>query len=314
MRIVLACTVGLALSSMALGIQDWDPTSPADTAKQQGAAPKHAGDPLAGPDVEPETGASGRGASRGPGMQMGGEGVQALLANRCGSCHGAKKQKGGVRVTPIDALFEGDERDWVIVPGKPQNSELYKRIILPKGHDDVMPPEDEPLSEAEVIRIQNWIAQNATKEMLIEASGPLGGGKANAVDPRTWAAVYLSLDLTDVQRKAAMTSLAELRTLMQKQRRGGGRGMGGGQADQPRPGSAEAGEARREMQQQRQAMKQKISEAQEALWATLSPTQQAAMRATLEDPEAVKKAKRAQGGRGPGGERRAGRRPGGRPQ
>jgi hypothetical protein len=282
--------------------QDWDPTSPADTAKQQDtpAQGQDPAAPLSGPDVQREKAGEGRGGMRGPGggPMMGGDSVQALLAARCASCHGPQKQKAGVQVIPLEMLFSGDVRDWVVIPGKPDQSELLARVILPKGHEDIMPSKGEPFTAAEIIRVQEWIRGNDTKEKLIKAAGA-GDSNASRVDPRTWAAVYLTLDLTSVQRAAAVKVIEDIKTQMGKgrQRRGGASG-----GEKARPGSKEEGSERREMRQQRQKLQQKIAEAHESLWSTLSPTQQTAMRAILGDPAAIKKLKlttRNRGGQKP---------------
>lgn len=304
MNISLVLASIVAASVCVVSAQEWDPTSPADTAKQQGEPAGQEAPPLAGPDVQSQGGGE-RDTMRPPGDgAMGGDGVQALLARRCGKCHGPRKQEAGVRVMPIEMLFDGDRRDWVVVPGQPDQSALLARVSLPKEHEDIMPSKGEPLTEAEITRIREWIKGNSTKEKLIEAASPVGAG-GNQVDPRTWAAVYLSLDLSDSQRQQAMKTLEGLQSQMRK----GRPGSSDRQKDTARPGSREAGADRRDMRQQRQLMKQKIGEAQESLWAALSPTQQAAMRTILEDPEAIKKARGSQRDRFRGGDRKSRRRP-----
>ncbi|MDP6478821.1 MAG: c-type cytochrome domain-containing protein [Phycisphaerales bacterium] len=301
MNMSLVLASALVSSGYVMADQEWDPTSPADTAKQQDDSAGEAQEaPLAGPDVQSQGGGE-RDAMRPPeNAPMGGDGVQSLLARRCGKCHGPEKQEAGVRVVPIEMLFDGDSRDWVVVPGNPEQSELLARVSLPREHEDIMPTKGEPLSEAEVTRIREWIKTNGTKEKLIEAAGPMGGG-GNRVDPRTWAAVYMSLELTSVQRQTAMKTLNELRSQIDQRRR-----FTDEQKDTPRPGSREAESTRRGNRQQRQLMQQKIAEAQEALWAALTPSQQTAMRTILEDPQAIKQARKAHGGRAPSGQRRPG--------
>ncbi len=305
MSLILA-SVLVSSAYVVANQEEWDPTSPADTAKQQDDSAGEAQEaPLAGPDVQSQGGGE-RDAMRPPGdAPMGVDGVQSLLARRCGKCHGAEKQEAGVRVMPIEMLFDGDSRDWVVVPGNPEQSELLTRVSLPREHEDIMPSKGEPLSEAEVTRIREWIKSNGTKEKLIEAAGSMDGG-ANRVDPRTWAAVYMSLELTSIQRQAAMKTLDALRSQIGDRRQRGT----DQQKDAPPPGSREAESTRRDNRQQRQLMQQKVAEAQEALWAALTPSQQTAMRTILEDPQAIKQARRSQGGRAPGGQRR----PGGRPK
>jgi len=210
-------------------------------------------------------------------------GVQEVLAARCGSCHGPEKQKGGVRVVPIGGLFEGDQRDWVVVPGQPDQSELLTRIMLPAGHEDIMPPEDPPLTAEQIEMIRSWIAVGTSKQDLMAAAVSQGG----AVDIRTWAAVYFTLDLTPQQRQAGLEAARQLRSLRKGRRKG--------QAGEEAP---EKGRAAMD------AMRAELAAVQTSLWDGLNKTQQAAMKAALEDPAKVKEAKRQlrgiQGGRSGG--------------
>ncbi len=55
--------------------------------------------------------------------------VQPLLNNHCAECHGGVKQKGGLRLTNrIQALEGGKSTLALLVGGKPEESELFKRI------------------------------------------------------------------------------------------------------------------------------------------------------------------------------------------
>ena len=46
--------------------------------------------------------------------------VRPLLAEKCYSCHGEKKQKGGLRLDSIEAILKGGESGPAVVPGKPE--------------------------------------------------------------------------------------------------------------------------------------------------------------------------------------------------
>lgn len=82
--------------------------------------------------------------------------VRPILEKTCLECHGAAKDKGDLRLhTKAAALAH------VIVPGKPEESELFKRVSLPKDHDDVMPPKGDPLTPEQVAVLKAWIAQGA---------------------------------------------------------------------------------------------------------------------------------------------------------
>ena len=274
-----------------------DPTDPASVARSGGSGSGGEA-PLAGPDVQSTTRDDQRpGMRSGLGGAMQPTGVQMILQARCGSCHGPEKQKAGVRVVPVEAIFEGDSRDWVVVPGSPEQSELLKRVSLPEGHEDVMPPEDAHLGDAEIEMIRLWIEGGDTKEKLIKAAM---AGQASKVDPRTWAAVYLSLDLTPTQKVEAEKQIRELQQEMGSLRKGR-RGQSDGSA-------AERDAAKKANRAGREAMAKRINEVQDVLWEALSPSQQDAFRAALSDPEALKAARAAgkdrRGRRGQRGEGR----------
>src|SRR5437773_11288242 len=87
--------------------------------------------------------------------------IQPILRQNCIECHGPEKQKGKLRLDSKEAAFKGGKDGVVIVAGDAEKSELYKRIILPKGNDDVMPNEGEPLTKAQTDLIRDWINQGA---------------------------------------------------------------------------------------------------------------------------------------------------------
>src|SRR2546425_9279670 len=71
--------------------------------------------------------------------------IQPILQQICVKCHGPEKQKGKLRLDSKEATFKGGKDGQVITPGEADKSELYRRITLPKGNDDIMPNEGEPL-------------------------------------------------------------------------------------------------------------------------------------------------------------------------
>jgi hypothetical protein len=84
--------------------------------------------------------------------------VQPILAQRCGSCHGPEKPKGGLRVDSLEALLKGGSDGPVVVPGKPGESPLIKRLLLPLNDEDHMPPEGKPQpTPAEITTLQWWV-------------------------------------------------------------------------------------------------------------------------------------------------------------
>jgi hypothetical protein len=68
--------------------------------------------------------------------------VQPILQTKCYSCHGANKQKGGLRMDDTTRLMKGGKDGVIILSGKGDESELIKRMLLPKDDDDHMPPKE----------------------------------------------------------------------------------------------------------------------------------------------------------------------------
>lgn len=87
--------------------------------------------------------------------------IKPILEKSCVECHSAEKIKGKLRLDTKELAFKGGSSGEVIIPGKSGESELFRRISLPKGDDDVMPPEGEPLAKAQQDLIKAWIDQGA---------------------------------------------------------------------------------------------------------------------------------------------------------
>lgn len=84
-----------------------------------------------------------------------------VFEKRCIECHGPDKDKGDLRLDERQFLFHDERDSWVVIPGKPDESELIKRITLPADHDDIMPAKGDPLSQSEIEAIRKWIAEGA---------------------------------------------------------------------------------------------------------------------------------------------------------
>lgn len=94
--------------------------------------------------------------------------VQPILAEHCWHCHGvdAHDRKGGLRLDlREDAIKGGESEIAAIVPGKPADSELIKRIHSTDA-DLVMPPpnQNKPLSDAQKRILDQWITSGAPYE------------------------------------------------------------------------------------------------------------------------------------------------------
>lgn len=99
--------------------------------------------------------------------------ASVILSEKCVSCHGSGKQKGGLRLdNPADILRGGDSGA-VILSGQPDQSELIRRCYLPEGHEEHMPPKGKPaLTAAELEILQWWISQGTPVNMKVQEANP----------------------------------------------------------------------------------------------------------------------------------------------
>lgn len=88
--------------------------------------------------------------------------IQPLLEKRCLECHGAGKQKGDLRLDTKEAALKGGSDAKAFVPGKPDESDMLRRISLPADHDDIMPPKGDPLTKEQIELVKKWILEGAT--------------------------------------------------------------------------------------------------------------------------------------------------------
>lgn len=87
--------------------------------------------------------------------------IQPMLTEKCGTCHSAKKQKGGLRLDGKDWILKGGKDGEVYKAGNADESELYKRVILDPLEEKHMPPKGKPqLTEQEVMLLHWWLSSN----------------------------------------------------------------------------------------------------------------------------------------------------------
>jgi hypothetical protein len=87
--------------------------------------------------------------------------VQPILAKHCYACHGPGEAEGGLQFTSKEAAFsELDSGFQAIVRGKPDESEVFKRITS-EDEGERMPAEADPLRPEEIEIVRKWIEQGA---------------------------------------------------------------------------------------------------------------------------------------------------------
>ena len=87
--------------------------------------------------------------------------VRTILAHNCYSCHGQAKTKGELRLDSKENIFKGGKNGPVVVAGHPENSELIRRLTLPRSHKEAMPSKGKALSQKEIAILEYWIKQGA---------------------------------------------------------------------------------------------------------------------------------------------------------
>lgn len=87
--------------------------------------------------------------------------VRAIFAHNCYQCHSENKSKGELILETKRGVFKGGESGVIIVPGTPEESELFKRISLSPNEEGVMPKKGKVLKDNEIALIKLWIENGA---------------------------------------------------------------------------------------------------------------------------------------------------------
>ena len=87
--------------------------------------------------------------------------ISGIFNRKCGKCHGAKVQKGGLDLSTMKGIYQGGESEESVLGEGLKDSLLWKMISTGK-----MPPDDKPrLTEIEEGLIRRWIETGAMSSM-----------------------------------------------------------------------------------------------------------------------------------------------------
>lgn len=93
--------------------------------------------------------------------------IRPILAEKCLACHGPDKNKreGALRLDNGEGAFENRDGKTALVPGKPDDSELIRRV-LSTDEDERMPPAStkKTVSAGQLDLLRRWITQGAQFE------------------------------------------------------------------------------------------------------------------------------------------------------
>ena len=98
--------------------------------------------------------------------------IQPILDQKCVSCHNPKKSKGDLLLHNLKGIMGGGSEGPIISTTNPMESEILKRIHLPKEEKKHMPPKAKiQLSKAEKKLIDQWVLQGAPRNKTIAELG-----------------------------------------------------------------------------------------------------------------------------------------------
>ena len=87
--------------------------------------------------------------------------IAPILKQKCESCHGDQKKKGGYGVDTFTKFMKaGKSGIEAVVPKDPQDSYLYE-LLISDDEDERMPQDDNPLSKEQIKLFKQWIAEGA---------------------------------------------------------------------------------------------------------------------------------------------------------
>lgn len=111
--------------------------------------------------------------------------VLPILKARCYECHGDGNSKGHLAMDDLAQLVgQNRDDDWIVHPGDPAGSELFKRIQMPRELEGTMPPEGERLTAAQIDAIRKWIVDGAvtsaaaSQPAVARSARPVGSAPA----------------------------------------------------------------------------------------------------------------------------------------
>ncbi|HAL70652.1 MAG TPA: hypothetical protein DCP71_02645 [Verrucomicrobiales bacterium] len=116
--------------------------------------------------------------------------IQPLLAEHCLECHGPDDSKGGLTMTSRElALKVLESGAHGIVPGKPETSEVMKRVMSADPDEQMPPPKHrakKPITAQETELLRQWITEGAKYELhwaykpVVKPVPPKGGQPVDA--------------------------------------------------------------------------------------------------------------------------------------
>ena len=87
--------------------------------------------------------------------------VRAIFAHNCYQCHSTAKRKSGLALDHEEGVYAGGDNGPVLVRGASIESEMIRRLKLPRSHEDAMPPKGKVIPDESIEVIALWIDEGA---------------------------------------------------------------------------------------------------------------------------------------------------------
>jgi mono/diheme cytochrome c family protein len=87
--------------------------------------------------------------------------IRPLLEKHCVNCHHDGALMGDLKLQNRATAFATRAKGPVIIPGEPENSPLFKVLVLPGANPKAMPPEGHQIPAEQIASIKRWIAEGA---------------------------------------------------------------------------------------------------------------------------------------------------------
>ena len=87
--------------------------------------------------------------------------IKPIFESSCLHCHNGDPIAGRLDLRNRDEAFRGGAEAALIVPGSPEKSRLFTKILLADQDPGAMPPTGHALSEKQIARVKAWIEQGA---------------------------------------------------------------------------------------------------------------------------------------------------------
>ena len=105
--------------------------------------------------------------------------IEPIFAKSCWNCHGVDAQLADLDLSTREAALRGGEHGAAIVPGKAEQSRLYRMVA---GLESIsMPMDGSKLEPAEIAAIKTWIDQGAEWGVSAATAGAKPAGASSAL-------------------------------------------------------------------------------------------------------------------------------------